>query len=92
MKAMGYDVTDFIECENCGKQATETAHIKARGMGGSKTKDAIENLMAKCRECHIALGDRKELMPYVIRKHFAVLDKKGIPYNKRYFEQFGIFI
>jgi 5-methylcytosine-specific restriction endonuclease McrA len=27
-------------------------HIEPRGMGGSKTLDVIENLMALCRECH----------------------------------------
>jgi 5-methylcytosine-specific restriction endonuclease McrA len=29
-------------------------------MGGSKTKDTIENLQALCRKCHMELGDKKE--------------------------------
>ncbi len=28
------------------------SQFKIKGMGGSKTKDYIENLMAMCRKCH----------------------------------------
>jgi 5-methylcytosine-specific restriction endonuclease McrA len=49
---MGYDTTDFISCEVCGKKAVDIHHIQARGMGGSKLLDTIDNLMALCRECH----------------------------------------
>ena len=48
----GYDTTDWIPCEICGKTANDIHHIEPRGMGGSKTKDVIENLMAVCRSCH----------------------------------------
>lgn len=48
----GYDTTDWIPCEICGKTANDIHHIEPRGMGGSKTKDVIENLMAVCRPCH----------------------------------------
>ena len=51
---MGYDETDWIPCEVCGAKAVDIHHIEARGMGGSKTKDVIENLMALCRSCHYA--------------------------------------
>jgi 5-methylcytosine-specific restriction endonuclease McrA len=44
----------------CGQTAVDINHIDARGMGGSKLKDNIENLMAMCRKCHIDLGDKKE--------------------------------
>jgi 5-methylcytosine-specific restriction endonuclease McrA len=37
----------------CERQAVDIHHIIPRGMGGSKTKDYIENLVALCRECHI---------------------------------------
>lgn len=47
-----YDETDFIGCENCNKKATEIHHLEIKGMGGSKTKDYIENLIAICRDCH----------------------------------------
>jgi hypothetical protein len=56
----GYDQSSWIACEMCGQTAVDINHIDARGMGGSKLKDNIENLMAMCRKCHIDLGDKKE--------------------------------
>ena len=52
LKAFGYTTTDFIACEVCGAQAQDIHHIESRGMGGSKMRDNIENLMALCRTCH----------------------------------------
>ena len=54
LQGMGYDVTDFVPCEVCGAKAVDIHHIEPRGMGGSKEKDTIENLMALCRNCHHA--------------------------------------
>jgi len=48
----GYDAGDFIPCEICENKAVDIHHIEPRGMGGSKTKDTIENLQALCRSCH----------------------------------------
>ena len=48
----GYGEQDFIPCEICGQQAVDLHHICPRGMGGSKNKDYIENLIGLCRECH----------------------------------------
>ena len=48
----GLDVTDFIGCEICGKTAVDIHHLIIKGMGGSRTKDYIENLIAVCRGCH----------------------------------------
>ena len=48
----GYGEQDFIPCEYCGRQAVDVHHLIPRGMGGSKTKDYIENLMGLCRKCH----------------------------------------
>ena len=45
-------ISDYIPCEVCNKPAVDIHHIEPRGMGGSKTKDTIQNLMALCRECH----------------------------------------
>jgi len=42
----------YIPCEWCGGRAVDTNHIEPRGIGGSKTKDYIENLIALCRLCH----------------------------------------
>lgn len=43
----------FIACEICGKRSNDIHHLERRGMGGSKTKDHIENLMALCRDHHL---------------------------------------
>jgi 5-methylcytosine-specific restriction endonuclease McrA len=56
----GYDISDFIPCEVCGKTAIDIHHIEARGIGGSKEADNIENLMALCREDHLKYGDKKQ--------------------------------
>lgn len=49
----GYGEQDCILCERCGKKAVDIHHIEPKGIGGSKTKNYIENLIALCRECHI---------------------------------------
>lgn len=73
LKEMGFDTTDFIPCELCGKQANDLHHIEARGMGGSNTKDTIENLMALCRECHIETGDKKQYKGLLKATHIAYM-------------------
>lgn len=40
------------EIPGCGANANQVHHIIPRGMGGSKTKDYIENLMGLCFDCH----------------------------------------
>ena len=47
-----YHIAEFVGCEVCGKPATDIHHVDNKGMGGSKTKDYIENLIALCRSCH----------------------------------------
>lgn len=68
-----YTTADFIPCEICKSQAIDIHHIEARGMGGSKEKDTIENLMALCRDCHIKFGDKKQYMNYLKSIHKKVL-------------------
>jgi 5-methylcytosine-specific restriction endonuclease McrA len=65
----GYDISDFIGCEVCGAKAVDINHIKARGMGGSKKLDVIENLMACCRECHITYADKQQYREFLIEIH-----------------------
>jgi hypothetical protein len=62
---MGYDVTSFVPCEVCGGVGTDIHHIEARGMGGTKKADVIENLMCCCRECHIKYGDKKQYKEFL---------------------------
>ena len=79
-----YDESDFISCEVCGQKAVDIHHISAKGMGGSKKKDVIENLMALCRKCHINLGDKKqwvELLVSVHNRKMNRVDKKNLTKN-----------
>jgi hypothetical protein len=69
MSYFGYDESDFIPCEVCGLKAVDINHIDARGIGGSKTKDTIDNLQALCRECHVHFGDKKQHKEYLKNIH-----------------------
>lgn len=69
----GYDTTDWIPCEICGSSANDIHHIEPRGMGGSKSKDVITNLMAVCRPCHEYYGDKKEHKEFLKEKHLIKL-------------------
>ena len=76
LQGMGYKTTDFIPCEVCGSQAVDIHHINARGMGGSKSADVIENLMGLCRKCHIEYGDKKQHKEFLMSKHIENLNGK----------------
>jgi 5-methylcytosine-specific restriction endonuclease McrA len=51
-------------------------HIEARGLGGSKEADNIENLMALCREDHIRMGDKKQYKEFLKNVHMEKLKNK----------------
>jgi 5-methylcytosine-specific restriction endonuclease McrA len=74
----GYDTTDFVCCEVCGVQSVDIHHVEARSMGGSKTKDVIENLMAVCRSCHIKFGDKKQYKEFLKDTHKKFMEDYGI--------------
>jgi len=76
MDYFGYVLDDVIPCELCGNRAVDIHHIKARGMGGSKNSDHIDNLMAVCRQCHVDYGDRKDKLDYLISIHERHLKNK----------------
>jgi 5-methylcytosine-specific restriction endonuclease McrA len=69
LDGMGFDETDFIPCEICGAEAKDTHHIVARGMGGTKKEDTIENLMGLCVRCHNEYGDKKQHMEMLKEVH-----------------------
>ena len=69
LQGMGYKTTDFIPCEVCEAQAVDVHHIEARGMGGNKKADVIENLMGLCRKCHIEYGDKKQYKEFLKDTH-----------------------
>ncbi len=60
-----YTKDDKIPCEICNETANDIHHIDCRGMGGSKTKDYIENLMALCRKHHNEFGDKRNFIEYL---------------------------
>jgi 5-methylcytosine-specific restriction endonuclease McrA len=64
-----YTIDEFIPCEVCGNKAVDIHHIDCRGMGGTKEKDRIDNLMALCRKCHLDLGDKKQFLEYLKEIH-----------------------
>lgn len=54
-------------------------------MGGSRTKDVIENLMGLCRTCHDKYGDRKQYYDFLINLHFEKLLSKNVNFNEDFF-------
>jgi 5-methylcytosine-specific restriction endonuclease McrA len=72
----GYGIDSVILCESCGAKAVDIHHIEARGMGGDKKADNINNLMALCRQCHLVMGDTKTHMEYLKSKHKEKLNGK----------------
>jgi len=69
LKYFGFGDDSFISCEVCGSRAQDIHHIIARGMGGGRGKDEIQNLMALCREHHVEYGDKKEHIDFLMLKH-----------------------
>ena len=69
----GLDPGDWIGCEVCNSTAVDIHHIEPRGMGGSKEKDVIENLMALCRDCHVLFGDKTKFKDMLKRLHLSKL-------------------
>jgi len=71
----GYGAEDFIGCEVCSSRAVDIHHIEARGMGGSKKADTIENVMALCRNCHVEYGDKKQYMDNLKAVHLKKIKR-----------------
>lgn len=76
MDFFNFTIADFVPCEMCGSTAVDIHHIDARGMGGSKEKDNIDNLMALCRECHVHYGDIKEFKQHLRNAHALYIVKR----------------
>ena len=78
MEGMGYRIGDFMPCEWCGAEANDVHHLIPRGMGGSKTKDYLANLMALCRKCHLDAEARKISRNDLEARHLDILDSTGM--------------
>jgi hypothetical protein len=71
----GYGQDDFISCEVCGERAVDVHHIDNKGMGGSKTKDYIENLIGVCRLCHNKAHDNKLTKEFLTEVHLKFMEE-----------------
>lgn len=72
------EMAEYLPCEICFQPMTDVHHIKARGMGGSGSKDTILNLMGLCRHCHVEYGDKKMYMDFLISEHYEYLQSLGL--------------
>lgn len=87
MNALGYDISDFIPSElPPHNKAVDIHHIDSRKMGGSRSKDRIENLMALTREEHDKYGDKKQYRRFLIEAHREFLIKNKVPFSQWYFD------
>lgn len=69
-----YDEYEWI-VNNIKVKAVDINHIDARGMGGNKGKDVIENLMASSRENHIKFGDKKQYKEMLKKIHLEFMKR-----------------
>lgn len=74
LNASGLNPGEPVNCEICGMPATEIHHIQRRGMGGSKTADVPENLMAVCHDCHVRYGDKVAYKRWLYLMHSVVME------------------
>jgi len=81
MDFFGYGEQDFIPSELSEQRANDVNHISCRGMGGSKKKDYIENLMALTRDEHNKYGDNKQYTDFLKEKHFEFIKKHKPDYK-----------
>lgn len=70
----GYDAGSFIPCEITGGRYQDIHHISCKGMGGSKKKDTIDNLMALTRQAHVFYGDKKKWKDWLKMVHNSFLE------------------
>ena len=74
MKYYGYTEADsYAElCWYCNKNVwQDNHHIESRGMGGSKLRDRIDNLIPLCRSCHEdseIINKQKDKLKEIVRR------------------------
>ena len=80
MDALGYDISDFMPSELTGAKGVDIHHIVNR-------ENRIENLMLLTRQEHIAFGEIKTKMVYLLENHRLFLDVNGVPFDNSWFEE-----
>ena len=78
MKALGYDITDYIPCELTGGCGVDLHHIVKR-------EDRIENLMLLTRELHLRYGEIKSAYVFLLEAHRNFLIKNRVPFDNEWF-------
>ena len=73
LQYFNFKIPEDCFCEVCGNYANDIHHIEARGMGGTKQRDTIENLMALCRKHHLEYGDIKDKKDYLKEIHLQFM-------------------
>jgi len=73
IEGMGYFKEDWMPCEWCSGTMVDVNHIEPRGMGSSKAKDYIENLVGMCRPCHLDFEAKKISKEELTAKHLENL-------------------
>ena len=68
---------DWTKCENpnCDKGIQDIHHLEPRGMGGSKLKDYIDNLIGLCRGCHIEAEEHESFNEYLKLVHIEIVNE-----------------
>lgn len=76
-----FQIPEDCVCEipGCGRPGNDIHHVQARGMGGNPKgdKDHISNLMALCREHHVAFGDVPGKREWLRKVHFKYMEDYG---------------
>jgi hypothetical protein len=83
-----YCPDDVIPCEITGNAAVDIHHIINKGMGGSKKRDCIQNLMALNREKHDDAHLEKISKFELLEIHFSKLKPQDQTcyYNDKLFQ------
>lgn len=80
IKALGYDISDFMPSELSGSKGVDIHHIVNR-------ENRIENLMLLTREEHQKFGEIKNKMVWLLKQHRAFLDICGVKFDNDWFEE-----
>ena len=78
MQFFGYDIASDAICEICETPCGPPHHINARGMGGSKQRDNIENLIGLCHRCHIDAEAHENSKEYLRQVHYKFMRENGV--------------